>query len=99
MIGFLQPLLDNRSLAGKLVGMALGTKNRQTETSQVCKQHLREEHRDKLALVEEFIVEIEGAGKNHDVARWLRFSDASWKNGEMLKRLDREFEAWLNPGK
>jgi hypothetical protein len=95
----LQPLLDNRSPAAKLDGMALGTKNRQNETAQVCKQHLRETQRDKLALVEEFIVEIEGAGKNHDAARWLRFSDASWKNGEMLKRLEREFEAWLNPGK
>jgi hypothetical protein len=79
--------------------MALGTKNRQSETAQVCREHLRENHRDNLALVEEFIVEIEGAGKNHDPAQWLRFSDASWKNSEMLKRLDREFEAWLNPGK
>ena len=79
--------------------MALGTKNRQSETSQVCKQHLREAHPDKSGLVEEFIVEIEGAGRTHDATRWLRFSDASWKHAEMLKRLDREFETWLNPGK
>jgi hypothetical protein len=79
--------------------MALGTKNRQSETAQVCRAHLRENHQKNSALVEEFIAEIEGAGKNHDAARWLRFSDASWKNSEMLKRLDREFEAWLNPGK
>ena len=77
--------------------MALGTKNRQNETAQVCRQHLREKHKHQLALVEEFIVEIEGTGKNHDVAKWLRFSDASWKNDEMLKRLDQEFERWLNP--
>lgn len=77
--------------------MALGTKNRQIETAGVCKQHLRQTHQDKLGLVEEFIVEIEGTGKTLDVSKWLRFSDASWKNDEMLKRLDLGFESWLNP--
>jgi hypothetical protein len=47
--------------------------------------------------VEEFIVEIEGTGKNHDVAKWGQFADASWKDDEMLKRLDAEFVKWLNP--
>ena len=42
-------------------------------------------------------MEIEGTGKNHDVAKWGQFTDASWKNDEMLKRLDAEFEKWLNP--
>jgi len=44
-----------------------------------------------------FIVEIEGTGKNHDVAKWGQFADASWKNDAMLERLDIEFEKWLNP--
>ena len=82
---------------GDAGGMALGTKNRQSETAQVCKLHLREKYRDKPGLGEEFIVEIEGAGRSHDAANWLRFSDASWKNDEMLKRVDREFETWLSP--
>ncbi len=77
--------------------MALGTKNRQQQTAEVCKQHLRENHERQIALVEEFITEIEGTGKNHDVAKWGQFADASWKNNEMLKWLDAEFEKWLNP--
>jgi hypothetical protein len=77
--------------------MALGTKNRQQLTAEVCKQHLRENRKRQISLVEEFIVEIEGTGKNHDVAKWGQFADASWKNDEMLKRLDLAFEQWLNP--
>jgi len=77
--------------------MALGTKNRQQQTAEVCKQHLRENHMRQLGLVEEFIQEIEGTGKNHDVGKWGQFADASWKNEEMLKRLDAAFEKWLNP--
>jgi len=38
--------------------MGLGTKNRQKQTADICKQHLREKYRDKLGLVEEFIIEI-----------------------------------------
>jgi hypothetical protein len=38
--------------------MGLGTKNRKRQTSDLCKQRLREKYSDKLALVEEFIVEI-----------------------------------------
>ena len=40
--------------------MGLGTKKRQQQTADICKQHLREKYRDQRALVEEFIVEIEG---------------------------------------
>ncbi len=54
--------------------MGLGAKNRQKQTADICKQHLREKYRDKLALVEEFIVEIEGAPKNGDVTRWGQFN-------------------------
>ena len=77
--------------------MALGTKNRQVETAEKCKQHLREANHGNPGLVEEFIAEIEGTGKNHDIGAWIRFSDASWKSETMLKRLDQEFEKWLNP--
>lgn len=75
--------------------MSLGTKKRQIQTANLCKQHLRENHQRQIALVEEFILEIEG--HTHDVAKWGQFADASWKNDEMLKRLDVEFEKWLNP--
>jgi len=75
--------------------MGLGTKNRQKQTADICKQHLREKYRDQRVLVEEFIVEIEGTAKNCDVTRWGRFTDIK---GEMLKRLEAHFEKWLNPG-
>jgi hypothetical protein len=39
--------------------MGLGTKNRQKQTADICKLHLREKYRDQRELVEEFIVEIE----------------------------------------
>jgi hypothetical protein len=53
--------------------MGLGTKNRQKQTADICKQHLRDKYRDKLGLVEEFIVEIEGAPKNCDATCWGQF--------------------------
>jgi len=43
--------------------MSLGTKNRQKQTAETCKQHLREKYRDQLGLVEEFISEFEGVGQ------------------------------------
>jgi hypothetical protein len=55
--------------------MGLGTKNRQKQTADLCKQHLREKYPDKLGLVEEFIVEIEGPSKNCDVICWGWFTD------------------------
>jgi hypothetical protein len=76
--------------------MGLGTKNRQKQTADICKQHLREKYRDKLALVEEFIVEIEGAPKTGDVTRWSQFTDIKDLKKEMLQRLEVRFENWLN---
>ena len=67
--------------------MGLGTKNRQKQTADLCKQHLREKYRDKLRLVEEFVVEIEGAPKNCDVTRWGQFADIKDIKKEMFKRL------------
>lgn len=77
--------------------MGLGTKNRQKQTADLCKQHLRQAHADKLPLVEEFIQEIEGTGKEQDITHWGILTDESHDNNEMLKRLDGAFEKWLNP--
>ena len=77
--------------------MALGTKNRQKQTADLCKQHLRERYRAQRRLVEEFILEIEGDRKNLDVTRWDQFTDIKDIKTEMLKRLDAHFEKWLNP--
>jgi hypothetical protein len=77
--------------------MGLGTKSRQKQTADICKQHLREKYRAQGELVEEFIVEIEGAGKNSDITRWGQFTDIKDIKKEMLKRLEAHFEKWLNP--
>ena len=77
--------------------MGLGTKNRQKQTADICKLHLREKYRDQRELVEEFIVEIEGAPKSCDVTRWGRFTDIKDLKKEMLKRLEAHFEKWINP--
>ena len=77
--------------------MGLGTKKRQQQTADICKQHLREKYRDQRGLVEEFILEFEGAGKNCDVTCWDLFTDIKDIKKEMLKRLEAHFEKWLNP--
>jgi hypothetical protein len=77
--------------------MGLGTKNRQKQTADICKHHLREKYRDKLGLVEEFIVEFEGARKDCDITRWGQFTDIKDIKEEMLTRLEVHFEKWLNP--
>ena len=77
--------------------MGLGTNNRQKQTADICKQHLREKYRNQAGLVEEFIVEIKGAPKNCDVTRWGRFADIKGIKKEMLKRLEMHFEKWISP--
>src|SRR6266446_9079019 len=77
--------------------VASGAVNRQKQTADICKQHLREKYRDQLGLVEEFIVEIEGVPKNCDVTRWGQFTDIKDIKKEMFKRLEVHFENWLNP--
>ena len=64
------------------------SKNRQKQTADICKQHLREKYRDQRGLVEEFILEFEGDRKNCDVTRWDRFTDIKDIKKEMLKRLE-----------
>ena len=76
--------------------MGLGTKNRQKQTADLCKQHLRQRYPDKLGLVEEFIVDIEGPLKNSDVTRWGQFTDIRDIKKEMFHRLEAQFENWLN---
>jgi hypothetical protein len=68
--------------------MGLGTKNRQKQTADICKQRLREKYPDKLGLVEEFIVEIEGPPNNCDVTRWGKFGDIRDIKKEMFQRLE-----------
>jgi hypothetical protein len=77
--------------------MGLGTKNRQKQTADVCKQHLRERYRDQRGLVDEFILEFEGDRKNLDVTRWDKFTDIKDIKKEMLERLEAHFEKWLDP--
>jgi hypothetical protein len=76
--------------------MGLGTKNRQKQTAEICKQRLREKYSDKLGLVEEFIIEIEGPPNNCDVTRWGKFTDIRDIKKEMFQRLEAQFENWLN---
>jgi len=59
--------------------------------------HLREKYPDKLGLVEEFIIEIEGPPQRCDVTRWSQFTDIKGVKKEMLRRLEIQFENWLNP--
>ena len=76
---------------------ALGTKNRQKQTADICKQRLREKYPDKLGLVEEFIAEIEGPPQNCDLTCWGLFTDIKGIKKEMFQRLEIQFEKWLNP--
>ncbi|MCX6967285.1 MAG: hypothetical protein NTZ46_05795 [Verrucomicrobia bacterium] len=76
--------------------MGLGTKNRQNQTAELCKDHLRATYGDQLVLVEDFIREIEGSGKACDPARWGQFTDLSRDVDAMLARLDAQFSKWLN---
>jgi hypothetical protein len=59
--------------------------------------HLREKYPDKLGLVEEFIVEFEGARKDCDITCWGQFTDIKDIKEEMLTRLEAHFKKWLNP--
>lgn len=75
--------------------MPLGTKHRMKEAADLCKQHLREKHSHRLALVEEFISEFEGKERDH--TRWsTQFADQRQVDAEMLGRVDAAFEMWLN---
>ena len=66
------------------------------QTAELRKQHLREKYPDKLALVEEFIVEIEGSPKSCDPTRWDQFTDVRDIKKEMFQCLEARFENWLS---
>ncbi len=74
--------------------MSLGTRNRLIHNATLCGDHLRKGHGDKLALVNEFIAEIE---REEAAAAWNRFTDLKRSEREMLQRVAAEFERWLNP--
>ena len=76
--------------------MGLGTKNRQHQTAELCKEHLRAKYPAQGVLVEDFIREIEGTGKANDPSRWSQFSDLSHSTGKLLEQLDEQFNKWLN---
>ena len=76
--------------------MSLGTKNRQAQTAELCKQRLRDKYVDKLNLVEEYIREVEGTGKARDIAHWGSFTDIRGISDETIKRVEERFERWLN---
>ncbi|MDD5349939.1 MAG: hypothetical protein PHQ12_06995 [Chthoniobacteraceae bacterium] len=76
--------------------MGPGLKNRQAQTAARCKEHLRATYRAQSALVEEFIIEIEGVEPAVDPAKWGQFTDPSRSIDTMLKRLDSRFNQWLN---
>jgi hypothetical protein len=77
--------------------MSVGTKNRLNQIGTQCKAHLREQYADQLGLVEEFIIEIEGSGKEQDTNRWTQFTDSKRSASDMLARVEAAFEKWLNP--
>jgi hypothetical protein len=79
-----------------LSDMGLGTKNRQNQTADLCKEHLRTTHVAQGILVEDFILEIEGSGKAKDILKWGQFTDMSHDIGAMKERLDEQFTKWLN---
>jgi hypothetical protein len=79
--------------------MNLGTKNRQAQTAKLCKQHLRDKHSEKLKLVEEYILEVEGTGKDRDLTRWGSFTDIKGLTDDTLKRVERDFDRWLDPSR
>jgi len=76
--------------------MGLGTKNRQNQTADLCKEHLRNAHSSRGTLVEDFILEIEGAGKSRDILQWGQFTNMDRDSPAMLRRLDEKFTLWLN---
>jgi hypothetical protein len=76
--------------------MGLGTKNRQKQTADLCKQHLRQRYLDKLGLVEEFILEMRGLLKALTSVVGAQFTDIKDVKKEMFQRLEIQFENWLN---
>ncbi len=75
--------------------MGLGTKNRQNQTAELCREHLRSAHASHGMLVEDFIREIEGEGKSRDILQWGRFTNMDRDPAAMFGRLNETFNRWL----
>ena len=78
--------------------MLIGSRNRQIQTTELCKEYLRQKYETELLFVEAFIIETEGTGTKRHGAHWGEFTDSSWKNEELLIRLGEHFEKWLEQG-
>ena len=76
--------------------MGIGTKNRQNQTAELCREHLRSSYASHGTLVEDFIREIEGTGKAQDILVWGWFTNMDRDTADMLGRLDETFNKWLN---
>ena len=76
--------------------MGIGTKNRQNQTAELCREHLRSSYASHGTLVEDFIREIEGTGKPQDILAWGQFTNMDRDTADMLGRLDETFNKWLN---
>ena len=76
--------------------MGIGTKNRQNQTAELCREHLRSSYASHGTLVEDFIREIEGTGKAQDILVWGLFTNMDRDTADMLGRLDETFNKWLN---
>jgi len=76
--------------------MGLGTKNRQNQTADLCKEHLRGSFASQGALVEDFILEIEGSGNSRDILQWGQFTNMDRNPAAMFSRVDDKFNRWLN---
>lgn len=85
-----------RKTSSACLTMGLGTKNRQNQTAELCKEHLRSKYISQLLLVEDFILEIEGTGKSMDILKWGQFTNLDRNVEAMLSRLDAQFARWLN---
>ena len=76
--------------------MGLGTQNRQNQTAELCKEHLRSTYATQGDLVEDFILEVEGSAKSKDILQWSQFTNMDRNSSSMLSRLDEKFNRWLN---
>jgi hypothetical protein len=78
-------------ISPSLTNMTLGAQHRLKEAADLSRQHLREKHTDQSMLVEEFIAEFEGQGRDH--TRWSKqFADQRQVPG----RVDSAFAKWVN---
>ena len=56
--------------------MGVGTKHRQQQAADLCKQHLREKQKDKLGLVNEYWKEEERIRTSHGGANFQTKSES-----------------------